>query len=135
MEALQKVSNTVEDVKLKLSDAEYKALMDGLMEVHQAAVVLPASPNLTLLTHIAVLERELQNSRQQVAEKAGSIRTLCGELEHWKQKQTKNKKKIKKLKKQNKTLQLTIEFWRGVSGGFELDSDTSSDSDSDCDLT
>jgi len=30
------VLNTVDDVKHKLTDAEYKALMDGLMEVHKA---------------------------------------------------------------------------------------------------
>lgn len=30
------VLNTVEDVKHKLTDAEYKALMDGLAEVHNA---------------------------------------------------------------------------------------------------
>ena len=30
------ILNTIEDVKHKLTDAEYKALMDGLMEVHNA---------------------------------------------------------------------------------------------------
>jgi|EP01046_Picozoa_sp_COSAG06_P029963 hypothetical protein len=38
--------NTIDDVKHKLTDAEYKALTDGLMEVHRAPPQQPPEINM-----------------------------------------------------------------------------------------
>jgi len=114
------VVNTVEDVKHKLTDAEYKAIMDGLMEVHnsnsnsQASVVVELDSDseeesalgeyleseIRVLTHLLILERERLKQKTDEANRA------------WSQVQS-QALELAEARQTHKQLHASVCFWSG----------------------